>query len=244
MVATWLPVLWKQRKYRVSLFQDKVGRLNVFLRVFCLLIFRRVKSGSVVGLQYRKTSGAMSLSARYSFFPEVCGGRRQVVQKAAPRRAKHLSCRPVHPAELRADGCPLPQVWLPTVPSSKKQAVQSTGLLMDSACARPPEMAPSRPRAKRSGPGGSPCCTPLSLGIFCGPNRPNLSVDKRKSQYVARPSATRRISRGTQVRSILVEGVLKVHGQEAPLVVVVVFPKPTWMDGFTAIFGSEPQCLS
>ena len=71
----------------------------------------------------------------------------------------------------------------PTVPSSKK-AVVSKGLLMDSACVRPPEMAPSRPRAKRSGPEGSPC-TPLLLGIFSGPNTTKLSLEQHKSQNLA-----------------------------------------------------------
>ena len=42
----------------------------------------------------------------------------------------------------------------------------------------------------------------------------------------------------------LVEGVLQLHGLEAPFVVVVVFPKPTSDgvgDGFTAGLGFEPQ---
>ena len=90
---------------------------------------------------------------------------------------------------------------------------------------------------------GSPCCTFLSLGTFSGPNKTKLSFEWHKSQYLARPGATRRISRRKTGPVSLVEGVHQIHGQDAPLIVVVVFLEPTSDDvgdGFTAVLGSEP----
>ena len=49
----------------------------------------------------------------------------------------------------------------PSIPSSRKKAVKSKGLLMDSSCVRPSEMAPSMPWAKR----GLRGC--LVVPLFC-----------------------------------------------------------------------------
>ena len=118
-----------------------------------------------------------------------------------------------------------------TVPSSRKKAVKSKGLLMDSACVGLSEMAPSRPTAKRSE--GSPCGTPLLLGIFSDKTVVRVAHVGQVQRYSSDfPKKSRPIN--------LIEGARQIHGQEAPFFVVVVFPEPS-SDGLTALLCFEPQ---
>ena len=108
----------------------------------------------------------------------------------------------------------------PTVPSWRKEAVKSKGMLMDSACVRPSEMAPSRPRAKRTGPGGRLVAHPSPLWIFLV-QIPLVTISAQAQRY----SSDFLKKTGPDNR---VEGVLQVHGQEAPVFLsLFVFPEPT-----------------
>ena len=86
-------------------------------------------------------------------------------------RGAQLETRTSSPLSKPVRNAPVASWDLPTVPSSRKKAVER--LLMDSACV----LALPRPRAKSSGLHGSPCCTALVIGIFSG-----LKQDKTVNQ--------------------------------------------------------------
>ena len=82
----------------------------------------------------------------------------------------------------------------PTVPSSKKKAVKSTGLLIDSACVRPLRDAFIKAQGKVEWAlGGHLVALLFCLGSF--PFRKDLGICSVSKKDLARPGATRRISR-------------------------------------------------
>ena len=99
----------------------------------------------------------------------------------------------------------------------------SNGLLMESTCARPSAMVPSRTSKRREGPSKSPCCTHLCSGYFWAERIRSRSTCHRTWPG---PSATRQTSRETGPIN-LVQSVLQVHCQKTPFPIVAVLPEPS-----------------
>ena len=87
-----------------------------------------------------------------------------------------------------------------------------------SNCAQPHRWIPSRPRAKNSGPEGSPCCTSLLLGILSGPNQTKLPSTIRVARITVLGQAggcSSDFAKKTGTVN-LVESTPQIHGQQAP----------------------------
>ena len=85
-------------------------------------------------------------------------------------------------------------------------------------CSTPQRWPPSRPRAKNSGPKGSPCCTPLLLGILCGPNKTKLPSTIREARITVlgqTGGCSSDFAKKTGTVN-LVESTPQIHGQQAP----------------------------
>ena len=159
----------------------------------------------------------MCFSARSSFVLEFASGG----PKAAPRGTKHLSCRAFRPAgasggvlrelgdEEEGRGRVLAGIFSHAVGfslrplSSKPLWKHQKGGLSGCASRQPFRRRGSKlsgPRSSwwsqlaRSGPEGRLLALLFCSGSFSGPNRTKLSFELHKSQHLAMPGATRRIS--------------------------------------------------
>ena len=100
-------------------------------------------------------------------------------------------------------------------PQKESSQVEAGGLRL---CSTPQRWIPSRPRAKNSGPKGSPCCTSLLLGILSGPNKTKLPSTIRVARITVLGQAggcSSDFAKKTGTVN-LVESTPQIHGQQAP----------------------------